>query len=109
MNFLPRIEEILLLAIWKLESDAYGLALIEQVEKDTGTTWLTGSIYGALVRLKKNGYVKAKKMDHPVENTGRPRVYYTLTPYGMEKLAAIQRVNRSLWRGVPDLDESIKN
>ena len=107
MNFLPRIEEIILLAIWKLESNAYGLALIEQVEKDTGTTWLTGSIYGALIRLKKNGYVRAKKMDHPVEHTGRPRVYYTLTSVGIEKLAAIQKVNRSLWKGVPDLDKSI--
>jgi PadR family transcriptional regulator PadR len=109
MNFLPRIEEILLLAIWKLESDAYGLALIEQVEKDTGATWLTGSIYGALVRLKKNGYVKPKKMDHPTEHTGRPRVYYTLTSHGLQKLAAIQKVNNSLWMGVPDLEESTKD
>jgi len=109
MNFLPRIEEILLLTIWKLESNAYGLALIEQVEKDTGTTWLTGSIYGALTRLKRNGYVTAKKMNHPAEHTGRPRVYYTLTPHGLQKLAAIQKVNNSLWQGVPDLEESTKN
>ena len=105
MNFLPRIEEILLLAIWKLGSDAYGLAIIKQVEKDTGTSWLTGSIYGALTRLKKNGYVLAKKMDHPTENTGRPRIYYTLTPHGLKKLADVQRVNKTLWIGIPDLDE----
>jgi DNA-binding PadR family transcriptional regulator len=109
MNFLPRIEEIILLAIWKLESNAYGLALIKQVEKDTGTTLLTGSIYGALIRLKKNGYVSAKKMDHPIKHTGRPRIYYTLTPHGLQKLASIQKVNNSMWLGVPDLEGATKN
>jgi DNA-binding PadR family transcriptional regulator len=58
--------------------------------------------------LKKNGYVKTKKMDRPVERTGRPRVYYTLTPQGLQKLAAIQKINKSLWQGMPDLDEPIK-
>ena len=33
MGFLPRIEEILLISIWKLKDNAYGIAIIEQVEK----------------------------------------------------------------------------
>ena len=36
MNYLSRIEEILLLAIWKLQDNAYGISIREQVEKDTG-------------------------------------------------------------------------
>ena len=67
--------------------------------------WSTIDIDALNSRLKKNGYVLAKKMDHPTENTGRPRIYYTLTPHGLKKLADVQRVNKTLWIGIPDLDE----
>ncbi len=40
MRLLSRIEEIILLSIWRLESDAYGIAILEEVRKATGKTWL---------------------------------------------------------------------
>lgn len=106
MNLLPRIEEILLLAIWKLKNDAYGVQIIEQVEQDTRITWLSGSIYGALTRLKKNGYITTTKVQQSPEQTGRPRIYYELTSLGMDKLIAVQKVNQAIWLGVPDLEKT---
>ena len=106
MGFLSRLEEILLLAIWKLEDEAFGISIIEQVEKDTSQSWMSGSIYGALNRLKRNGYIETTRIEQSPENTGRPRIYYTLTQSGKDKLIAIQKVNRSLWQGVPDLEKS---
>ncbi len=103
MQFLSRIEEILLLAIWKLGDDAYGITIREQVEKDTGMKWLSGAIYGPLNRLRKNGYVKAEVGVNPSEQRGRPRVYYTLTPVGKEKLQEIQMLNRGMWANVPEM------
>jgi DNA-binding PadR family transcriptional regulator len=101
MQFLSRIEEILLLAIWKLENNAYGIAIREQVENDTGVKWLSGAIYGPLSRLRKNGYVKAAIADHASDKRGRPRIYYSLTPVGKEKLQAIQTLNKVMWSNVP--------
>jgi len=101
MNYLTRIEEILLLAIWKLRDNAYGISIREQVEKDTGRNWLSGAIYAPLNRLKKNGYVAARTASGAGEYRGRPRVYYTLTSRGREELCAIQEMNRDLWAGVP--------
>ncbi|UCE41038.1 MAG: helix-turn-helix transcriptional regulator [Candidatus Aminicenantes bacterium] len=103
MQFLSRIEEILLLAIWKLGDNAYGIAIREQVEKDTGVKWLSGAIYGPLSRLRKNGYVKTAIADSVADQRGRPRIYYTLTPVGKEKLQAIQILNRGMWAGVTDV------
>ena len=105
MGVLSKIEEILMLAIWKLGDDAFGVAIIEQVEKDTGISWMSGSIYGALTRLKKNGYVQTTRVEQSPEQTGRPRIYYQLTKLGMDKLIAVQKVNRSMWIGVPDLEK----
>lgn len=103
MQFLSRIEEILLLAIWKLGENAYGISIREQVENDTGFKWLSGAIYGTLSRLRKNGYVKTAIADNVGDQRGRPRIYYTLTPVGKERLQAIQSLNRVMWENVPEV------
>jgi len=103
MSILSKVEEILLLIIWKLGENAYGAAIFDQVEKETELRWLSGSIYGALTRLKKNGYVHTTAAKQRTEGVGRPRIYYQLTPLGLEQLSVVQRVNQSIWAGVPKL------
>ena len=105
MKFLSRIEEILLLAIWKLGDDAYGISIREQVEQDTGVKWLSGAIYAPLNRLKKNGFVTTRTAEGSAELGGRPRIYYSLTAVGKEKLVSIQQISQDLWKGVPDLQK----
>jgi len=108
MILLTRIEEILLLAIWKLRDNAYGISIREQVEKDTGIGWLSGAIYAPLNRLKKNGYVAARPAKEQGELGGRPRIYYTLTDRGREELCVLQAMNRTLWSGVPSLRREVR-
>jgi len=103
MTFLSRIEEILLLTIWKLKTEAYGITIRRQVEKDTGITWLSEAIYAPLSRLKDKGYVESRKADRSAEKGGRPRIYYCLTPSGLDRLISAQEINQVLWHGVPDL------
>lgn len=108
MDMLSRIEEILLLAIWKLGDNAYGISVRGQVERDTGVKWISGAIYAPLNRLKKNGYVRTVQAKGSAERGGRPRIYYQLTKLGLKKLASIQEVNRSIWMDVPDLKKELK-
>jgi PadR family transcriptional regulator PadR len=103
MTFLSRIEEILLLAIWKLGDEAYGITIRRQVEKDTGISWLSEAIYAPLSRLKDKVYVESAKAEKSTEMGGRPRIYYRLTPSGLQRLISVQEINRALWYGVPDL------
>jgi len=103
MEILSRIEEILLLAIWKLGDNAFGISIREQIERDTGMRWLSGAIYAPLSRLKKNGYVYSVPAGESTAKGGRPRIYYRLTSLGEERLATIQVVNQAIWSGVPDL------
>lgn len=103
MRFLSRIEEILLLAIWKLGDNAYGMTIREQVTQDTGVKWMSGMIYGSLGRLLNNGYVQSAKGEATPERGGRHKIYYTLTKEGKEKLASIQSMNSVLWKDVPKI------
>ena len=109
MKFLPKVEEIILLSIWKLKDNAYGIAIIEQVEKDTGIKWLSGSVYGVLSRLKKNGYITTARTEQSSEQSGRPRIYYTITKSGIRKLIFAQKTNRNIWVDVPDLEKAEKS
>jgi DNA-binding PadR family transcriptional regulator len=107
MLLLSRIEEIILLAIWKLKENAYGISIRQQIKKDTGTSWLSEAIYAPLNRLKKNGYVTTRKGNDIKEKGGRPRIYYKLTSTGMKRLADIQEVNKTLWNGIPELKKEL--
>ena len=107
MTFLSRIEEILLLAIWKLGDEAYGIAIRRRVEKDTGISWLSEAIYAPLSRLKDKSYVESKKAEKSTDIGGRPRIYYRLTPSGLKRLISVQEINRALWYGVPDLKKEL--
>ena len=104
MKLLSRIEEIILLAIWRLGEEAYGMTIREEVIKATGKKWLLGAIYGPLGRLYKNGYVSTIKGDPTPERGGRSKVYYRLTREGITALREIQQVNSVIWDGIEKLE-----
>lgn len=100
MKLLSRIEEIILLAIWRLGDDAYGMTIRKAVIEATGKNWLLGAIYGPLGRLLKNGYVACEKGQPLPERGGRAKVYYRLTREGKDALWQIHRVNNFIWKGI---------
>jgi len=104
MKLLSRIEEIILLSIWRLADNAYGMAIREEVIKITGKNWLLGAIYGPLGRLHKNKYVYYLKGDPSPERGGRSKMYYRLTKKGIKALKEIQHVNSILWDGIKELN-----
>jgi len=100
MKLLSRIEEIILLAIWRLDDEAYGMAIREEVMEATGKKWLLGAIYGPLGRLQRNGYVSTIKGEPSPERGGRAKVYYRVTKKGKDELVKIYRVQKLIWEGI---------
>jgi DNA-binding PadR family transcriptional regulator len=107
VRLISRIEEIILLSIWRLQDDAYGITILDEVANATGKTWLTGSIYASLSRLLKHGLVESIEGEPTAERGGRRKIYYKLTPKGQKSLMAVRRVNSILWKDLPafDVDE----
>ena len=97
MRLISRIEEIILLSIWRLQDNAYGIAILEEVAKDTGKTWLTGSIYASLGRLLKRKLVTSIEGEPTPERGGRRKIYYRLTIEGKKALVEIKRLNALAW------------
>jgi len=101
MRLVSRIEEIILLSICRLEDDAYGIAILEEVRKATGKTWLTGSIYASLGRLLKHGLVESLEGEPSPERGGRRKIYYRVTPDGLQALREIRKINSAIWIDIP--------
>ncbi len=103
MKLLSRNEEILLMAIWRLQDNAYGVTIREQVSQVTSQDWTFGAIYVPLDKLTQKEYVR-KFMSEPTANRGgRHKCMYELTPEGKEALREIKQVTEAVWNGIPDL------
>ena len=103
MKFLSRIEEIILLAILRLEGNAYGVTIREQVSKVTKKNWTFGAIYVPLDKLTQKEYIR-KYMSEPSANRGgRSKCLYKLTPEGKQALREMRQVNKALWEDIPGI------
>ena len=103
MNLLTRSEEFVLLAIWKLQDDAYSLPIRKQISQITGYNWSLGSIYTPLERLVKRGLLTSYLTDPTPERGGRHKRIYQLTPSGRQALIQIREVEQAMWSGVTRL------
>lgn len=108
MRFLSRKEEIILLAVWKLQDNAYGVTIRAYIEKMTGRKWLFGAIYSPLGRLVQNGYVESFESDPIPERGGRRKILYQLTKQGRQELLRLNEMNRTLWSDLPPLTENLQ-
>ena len=110
MRLLSRKEEIILLAVWKLENQdgAYGVTIRSYIEQMTGISWLFGAIYAPLGRLVDYGYVESYESVPLPERGGRRKILYRLTQAGIEALLKVKTMNTCLWGDVPPLRKSHK-
>ncbi len=100
MKLISRIEELILVSIWRLEENAFGLAILDELQRVTGKTWLTGSVYASLARLLKQGYVEAIEGEPTPERGGRRKIYYRVTTEGKKALKKLMNVHAALWSGL---------
>ena len=97
MILLSRSEEIVLLAIWKLKDNAYGVSIRELISRETGHDWSFGAVYKPLKKLDQKDYVRKQSSGPTNERGGRTKYLYTLTPAGVEALKEIRRVQSAVW------------
>jgi PadR family transcriptional regulator PadR len=100
MKLLSRIEEIVLLAVLRLGADAYGLTICREVGRVTEKEWLVGAIYAPLARLHKNGHIEIRPGPPGSDTVENRRVYYQVTPRGLDALEETRRITARGWVGL---------
>ena len=93
-------EHVVLLAILRLNDEAYAVSVRDEILRCTGRNVSRGSIYITLDRLETKGYLKSRLADPTPERGGRAKRYYTLRPLAIDALKENRRALVALWRGL---------
>lgn len=97
MDLITRLEEVILICIWRLKDNAYGVTINGEVSKFTNKDYSMGALYFTLDQLFRKGFVN-KAVSPPVsERRGRSRIYYSLSEHGKKALNATKELEESLW------------
>jgi DNA-binding PadR family transcriptional regulator len=102
MNVITRLEEAILIAIWRLKDNAYGVTINKQVSESCKKKYSMGALYFALDQLLRKSHVSKtiKRFYHEIG--GRSRTYYSLTEEGIKALWEVRVYQKSLWVGISD-------
>ncbi len=88
-------EMLVLLAVLRLGSGAYGVTVREELERETSRTLTLGTIYKTLGRLEAKEYLQSCTSEPTAERGGRRKRLYEVSPSG---LAAVRQSMADLGR-----------
>jgi len=83
---LGEFEQMILFALLRLEDEAYGVRIRQEIERRTGRDVSAGAVYTTLGRLESRRLVASRVGETTAPRGGRRRKYYGITPRGAETL-----------------------
>jgi len=99
-DFLGEFEQMVLLSIMRLDDEAYGLAIRDELGTVAGRMPSSGSLYTTLDRMERKGLLESSAGEGTRERGGRPRRYVRVTPAGQAMLARSRSRLMALWDGL---------
>jgi PadR family transcriptional regulator len=103
---LGEFEHLVLLAILRLDDEAYAIPIRQEIEERTGRSVARGALYTALERLEGKGCLRSRMSQPLRERGGRSRRYFTVTPAGLAAIRASRQSLLRLWQGLEERLES---
>ncbi|GAB4035758.1 PadR family transcriptional regulator [Spirosoma jeollabukense] len=101
-TYLGEFEEVVLLAVAIRSGDAYGAAVVNEIEQQMGRSVNLGAVHSALNRLQEKGLVKSEMGGMTTERGGRRKRLYSATTLGRRALEEIRQVRNQMWQAIPN-------
>jgi len=95
-EYLGEFEQVVLLAVARLEDEAYGMRIRREIEERVGRAVSIGAIYATVDRLERKGHLRRRDDD----SGGRARRFFSLTPEGLLALEAARELQNRMWAGL---------
>ena len=97
---LGEFEQMVLLAIVHLRGEAYGIPIVEEIERRTGRSVARAAVYVTLRRLEEKGLVSTWLGDPTPERGGKARRYVKLEAAGVRALREARHAADRMWYGL---------
>ena len=102
-HHLGEFEEIVLLTVAILYGEAYGIAIIDEMEKRLKRKVSIGALQTVLRRLEKKGMLNSAFGEATSIRGGKRKRYFTVTRYGQKVLQEAKEQRLGLWRAIPEI------
>ena len=98
MVFLTKLEELFMLAVFYHNGPTRLVDIRKYLLENTGKDWAIASLYVALDKLKKKGFVKSFKGEPKHVRGGKALRYYLVTERGIQTLKETWRMQEGMWK-----------
>ena len=105
--YLGEFEELVLLTVGSLYKEAYGVAIMDEIESQTDRNINISAIHAALKRLDAKGFVTSYMGGATNERGGRRKRYFELTIAGKRALDASMALRTQLYNKIPNVSYNI--
>jgi DNA-binding PadR family transcriptional regulator len=106
-EILGEFEQLVMLAVLRLDDDAYGTSIRVELQERAERDVAPGAIFTTLERLESRGLVSSRYGEPTPERGGRRKRFYWLTGDGRRALSRSLRTVRRMARGLePKLERS---
>ena len=99
-DYLGEFEQVVLLAVARLGSDAYGMRIRREIETRAGRPATIGAVYATLERLVAKGLAKQADAPGGAERSGLARRFFVVTRVGKSALESARDVQTRMWAGL---------
>ena len=99
-DVLGSFEQAVLLAVLRLGGDAYGRAILTDVQRRLNRTVAPGAVHVTLDRLERKQLLASKLGAGTPVRAGRARRYYRLRPAGVRALNDARSTADNIWSGL---------
>jgi PadR family transcriptional regulator PadR len=98
-NQLGEFEQVVLLAIIRLGSGAYGQSIRAEIQACTGRRTARGALFTTLDRLESKGAVRSRMGQPTPKRGGRAKRFFKVSKQGMRALIRAQSAYKKLIDG----------
>jgi PadR family transcriptional regulator, regulatory protein PadR len=100
-TYLGELEELILLTVGILYPEAYGVGVMDEIEKQTGRSLNISAVHAVLTRLEEKGFLKSKMSEPTDERGGRRKRIFLLTAAGKRALEEANEMRTQLFNQIP--------
>lgn len=102
MKELTKLEELVMIAIWRLEDDAYGVQIKSKVKEIGGREYFYNTLYTTFDQLTKKGFITKHFGEPSAIRGGKRKVYFHITKKGRSALETSFKRHSRVWAGIDE-------
>ena len=99
-EILGAFEQAVLLAVVRLGDEAYGRAIMKEVQDRLEREVAAGAVHATLERLQRKELIASRLGGGTPVRSGRARRYYRIQPAGIRALNDAREAVDALWHGI---------